>query len=125
MSKPVRPEWLYGPETPRNSRTRFIISGVVIALAALCLVILTGCKSEGTPTPNPNHVAAQSAPVKAPQVPGTAGTSVSVTIYDSGTVVPVDVTKLPHPDCWFEINLMDADQQPGGTKVVEVKAICP
>lgn len=121
----TRPEWLYGPETPRNNRTRFIISGVVIALVALCLVILTGCKTTSEPTPNPNDVAAQSAPVKAPQVPETVGSSVSVTLYDWGTVVPIDPSKLPGEDCWYEVNPKDIDQKPGGPKLVEVKAICP
>lgn len=122
----TRPEWLYGKTpAPRKPWKLRMGIGLLLLLLVAVLVFVTGCKSKGEPTPNPNDVAAQSAPVKAPQVPETIGTSVSVTLYDVGTVVPVDTSKLPHVDCWYEIATVDVDKQPGGDKIVEVKAICP
>lgn len=124
----TRPEWLYGPETRKNSRNRYMIAAFAAMIAFLALIIITGCKSTGEPKPAPlaNKSAPAKAPkVKAPDVPETVGTSVSVTLYDWGTVVPIDPSKLPGEDCWYEINPKDLDQKPGGAKMVEVKAICP
>lgn len=125
----TRPEWLYGTPTPRNNRARLAILCAVALVAAVALVLLTACERTPRTKPAPQArtaaTAAQSAPVKAPNVPETIGTSYSVTSYPAGTVIPLDVAKLPGVDCWYEVSAMDDDHVPGGSKHIEVRAICP
>lgn len=121
---PPRPSWIYGPETKSVRRRRAVILSTATVAALSLLAILTGCGPDSKQDPPPVPLARTSV-IAPPQVPQTAGTGVSVTLYDIGTVVPVDVARLPHVDCWYEVNNKDIDSVPGGPKVVEVKAICP
>lgn len=41
------------------------------------------------------------------------------------TAVPVNLDKLPGPDCWYEVGLHDADGKPGGVKQTTIEIICP
>lgn len=127
----TRPDWLYPEDAPQASapkprpwKLRMSI-GIMLLMVAAVLVFTSGCKSTSEPKPGPMAKRTAPAKVKAPNVPETLGSSVSVTLYDPGTVVPIDVAALPGTDCWYEINPKDVDGVEGGPKLVEVKAICP